>query len=142
MNDYPEIDKKQWLDPKVFEKAIKIIKSKPKKPKEEFFSRQAMRYEVAINTYDVVGCGKIINELKPYFDGTLENKKEKKKDSYISYEALFLKAVRNIAQLISYHNGEKKHWENTENLLNMLNIPMNILDLETHGHIFSQWSKQ
>ena len=52
MNNYPKIDKKQLLDSKVLKKTIKIIKSKPKKPKEEFFSRQALRYETAINKYD------------------------------------------------------------------------------------------
>ena len=141
MNNYPKIDKKHLLDSKVLKKTIKIIKSKPKKPKEEFFSRQALRYETAINKYDVIGCGKVINELKIYFDGTLKKKSEKKKIGYISYEALFLKAIRNIAQLISYHKGEKNHWKNAENLLNMMNIQMNIFDLNLHGHIFSEWSK-
>ena len=141
MNNYPKIDKKQLLDSKVLKKTIKIIKSKPKKPKEEFFSRQALRYETAINKYDVIGCGKVINELKIYFDGTLKKKSEKKKIGYISYEALFLKAIRNIAQLISYHKGEKNHWKNAENLLSMMNIQMNIFDLNLHGHIFSEWSK-
>ena len=45
MNDFPKIDKKQLLDPKVFEKAIKIITSKAKKPREEFWSRKAIRYD-------------------------------------------------------------------------------------------------
>ena len=141
MNDYPEIDKKQWLDPNVFIKATEIMASKSKKPKEKMFTRKILRYETALNTYDVIGCAKIINELKIYFDGTLDSKKEKKKVGYIVYEDVFLKAVRNIAQLVSYHIGKKKHWENTENILKMLKIPMNIFNLKIHGHIFSEWSK-
>ena len=61
MKNY-KINKKQMADPKVFEKALKIIKSKPKKPKEKLWSRLAQRYDIAINTYDVVGCAKAINE--------------------------------------------------------------------------------
>ena len=79
MDDFPKIDKKQMLDPEVFKKALKIMISKPKKPKEEFWSRKALRYETAINTYDVLRCAKVINELKIYFDETLDNKKRRKK---------------------------------------------------------------
>jgi len=141
MDDIPQIDKKQLLDPKVFEKAIKIILSKAKKPREKFWSRKAIRYDTAINTYDVVGCAKVINELKIYFDGTLENKKEKKKPGYVSNEALFLKALRNMAQLLSYHNGKKEHWKSAESILNKINIPINIFNFELHGYIFSEWAK-
>lgn len=141
MDDYPKIDKKQMLDPKVFEKALKIMISKPKKPKEEFWSRKALRYDTAINTYDVLGCAKVINELKIHFDETLDNKKEKKKVGYISNEALFLKALRNLAQLLSYHNGKKEHWKCAESILNKINIPISIFNFEMHGHIFSEWDK-
>ncbi len=130
------------FDPKVFEKALKIIKSKPKKPKEEFWSRIAMRYETAINTYDVVGCAKVINETKIYFDGTIKN--AKKKLGYISHEALFLRAVRQIAQLVTYHEGFKeknKHWESATKILAILKIDAKVLDFKTHGHIFSEWPK-
>lgn len=141
MDDFPKIDKKQMLDPEVFKKALKIMISKPKKPKEEFWSRKALRYETAINTYDVLGCAKVINELKIYFDETLDNKKEKKKDGYISNEALFLKSLRNLAQLLSYHNGKKEHWKSAESILNKINIPISIFNFEMHGHIFSEWDK-
>ena len=129
-------------DPKVFEKALKIIKSKPKKPREEFWSRKAIRYDFAINTYDVIGCAKVINELKIYFDGTIKN--AKKKDTNLSSEALFLKAVRQIAQLMSYHEGlldKNKHWYNAIIILSILRIKAKILDLRTHGHIFSEWPR-
>ena len=52
--------------------------------------------------------------------GTLENKKEKKKPGYVSNEALFLKALRNMAQLLSYHNGKKEHWKSAESILNKI----------------------
>ena len=130
------------LDPKVFEKALKIIKSKPKKPKEEFWSRRAMRYNTAINRYDVVGCAKIINETKIYFDGTIKN--AKKKLGYISRRALFLLALRQIAQLVTYHEGFKeknKHWESAAKILAILKIDAKVLDFRKHGYIFNEWPK-
>jgi RNA polymerase-interacting CarD/CdnL/TRCF family regulator len=138
----PKINTKKMLDPKVFEKALKIIKSKPKKPKEKLWSRLAQRYDIAINTYDVVGCAKAINELKIYFDGTIKN--AKKKPTYLSNEALFLKAVRQIAQLMTYHEGFKeknKHWDSATKILTILKIDAKVLDFRTHGHIFSEWPK-
>ena len=45
------------------------------------FSRKIIRYDIAIKKYDVIGCAKVINELKIYFDGTLDNSKEKKKET-------------------------------------------------------------
>ena len=139
MSEDPGVDKKQLKDIKVFDKAIKIIKSKPKKPKETLFTRKIIRYDIAINKYDVIGCAKVINELKIYFDGTLDNSKEKKKDNYIVYEATFLRALRNIAQLVSYHKGEKKHWENAADLMSMLGVSIKVFDLKMHGHIFDTW---
>ena len=65
------IDKKQLIDKKIFDKAIKIIKSKSKiRIKGLSFVRLAIKFDIAINTYDVMGCAKVINELKRYFDGT------------------------------------------------------------------------
>ena len=95
-----------------------------------------------LNTYDVIGCAKVINELKIYFDGTIKN--AKKKDTYLSSEALFLKAVRQIAQLVTYHEGFKeknKHWDSALKILSILRIHAEVLDLRTHGHIFSEWPR-
>ena len=135
------IDKKQLIDKKIFDKAIKIIKSKSKiRTKGLMFSRWAIKFDKAINTYDVMGCAKVINELKRYFDGT-EKKPDKK--LVIVRQALFLKAVRNIAQLITYHRGEQKekHWESFTILISWMRIRFQVFDMDMHGHIFSEWPK-
>tara|TARA_B100001057_G_scaffold209911_1_gene210605 strand:- start:1951 stop:2385 length:435 start_codon:yes stop_codon:yes gene_type:complete len=135
------IDKKQLLDKKIFDKAIKVIKSKSKiRTKGLMFSRWAIKFEKAINTYDVMGCAKVINELKRYFDGT---EKKPDKELNITRQALFLKAVRNISQLITYHRGEQKekHWESFTILISWMRIRFQVFDMDMHGHIFSEWPK-
>ena len=59
------------------------------------------------------------DECKIYFDGSI-----KEKDKIASYEAMFVKALKIIGELISYHNkqSKNKHWENITGLLNQLNI--------------------
>jgi hypothetical protein len=135
------IDKKQLIDKKIFDKAIKIIKSKSKiRIKGLSFVRLAIKFDIAINTYDVMGCAKVINELKRYFDGT-EKKPDKK--LVIVRQALFLRAARNISQLITYHRGEQKekHWESFTILISWLRIDFRVFDMGIHGHIFSNWPK-
>ena len=80
-----------------------------------------------------------IENLRKTQKETLDNSKEKKKDGYIASEATFLRALRNIAQLVSYHKGEKKHWENAADLMSMLGVSIKVFDLKMHGHIFDTW---
>ena len=48
----------------------------------------------------------------------------------------FLEAIRNIAQFDSYHSGNKKHLENAEDLLKVLNISKDIININNHKHLF------
>ena len=111
------MDNNQLYDKKVFEKALKIILSKSEKPKEEFFSSSMIRYNEATNNLDIISCAQTINELKVYFDSST-------KDQNISAQMMFVKALKIIAELYSYHNGDQKdkHWENTTKILKQLNI--------------------
>jgi|TARA_X000001036_G_C20471494_1_gene721740 hypothetical protein len=131
------MDKKQ-LDKTLFIEAIEIIKSKSLKSEEEMFSRNVERYQTAINSYDIIGCAKIINELKIYFDGTLDHKIELENNTNVLVVATkcFLEAIRNIAQFDSYHSGNKKHLENAEDLLKVLNISKDIININNHKHLF------
>ena len=131
------MDKKQ-LDKALFIEAIEIIKSKSIKSKEEMFSRNVERYQAAISSYDIIGCAKIINELKIYFDGTLDHKIELENNTNVLVVATkcFLEAIRNIAQFDSYHSGNKKHLENAEDLLKVLNISKDIININNHKHLF------
>jgi len=112
-----KVDNNQLYDKQVFEKALKIILSKSKKPKEEFFSSSMIRYNEATNNLDIISCAQTINELKVYFDSST-------KDQNISAQMMFVKALKIIAELYSYHKGEQKdkHWENTTKILKQLNI--------------------
>jgi len=111
------VDNNQLYDKQVFEKALKIILSKSEKPKEEFFSSSMIRYNEATNNLDIISCAQTINELKVYFDSS-------NKDQNISAQMMFVKALKIIAELYSYHNGDQKdkHWENTTKILKQLNI--------------------
>ena len=112
-----KVDNNQLYNKQVFEKALKIILSKSEKPKEEFFSSSMIRYNEATNNLDVISCAQTINELKVYFDSS-------NKDQNISAQMMFVKALKIIAELYSYHNGDQKdkHWENTTKILKQLNI--------------------
>jgi len=112
-----KVDNNQLYDKKVFEKALKIILSKSEKPKEEFFSSSMIRYNEATNNLDIISCAQTINELKVYFNSS-------NKDQNISAQMMFVKALKIIAELYSYHNGDQKdkHWENTTKILKQLNI--------------------
>ena len=44
---------KEFYNKEIFEKAVKIILSKSKKPSEEFFSSQMIRYNEATEQLDV-----------------------------------------------------------------------------------------
>ena len=112
-----KVDNNQLYDKQVFEKALKIILSKSEKPKEEFFSSSMIRYNEATNNLDIISCAQTINELKVYFDSS-------NKDQNISAQMMFVKALKIIAELYSYHNGDQKdkHWENTTKILKQLNI--------------------
>ena len=105
-------------DLKVFKKALKIILSKSLKPQEEFVSSSMIRYNEVTENLDVIGCAKIINELKVHFDGTIIKRKS------VALELMFVKALKIIAEVFSYHNGDQKdqHWENTTKILKQLNI--------------------
>jgi|TARA_B110000971_G_C19700134_1_gene359448 hypothetical protein len=131
------MDKKK-LDLALFIEAIEIIKSKSKKSKEEMFSRNVERYQAAISAYDFIGCAKIINELKIYFDGTLDYKKELKNNAnvIIVVTKCFLEAIRNITQLDSYHSGNRKYLKNAEDLLKVLNISKDVININDHKHLF------
>ena len=111
------MDNNQLYDKQVFEKALKIILSKSEKPKEEFFSSSMIRYNEATNNLDIISCAQTINELKVYFDSS-------NKDQNISAQMMFVKALKIIAEIYSYHNGDQKdkHWENTTKILKQLNI--------------------
>ena len=112
-----KVGNNQLYDKQVFEKALKIILSKSEKPKEEFFSSSMIRYNEATNNLDVISCAQTINELKVYFDSST-------KDQNISAQMMFVKALKIIAELYSYHSGDQKdkHWENTTKILKQLNI--------------------
>jgi len=127
-----KIDKKQLHDSKIFEKAIKIIMSKSKKPKEEFFSSSMQRYDEVAEKYDVIGCAHALNELKIYFDGSLKGNQIKK-----SPQLMFIKSLRIIGELYSYHNGDK-NWKNTVKLLNGMNIPENHEQFQELKNFFSE----
>ena len=131
------MDKKQ-LDKALFIEAIEIIKSKSIKSKEELFSRNVERYQAAISSYDIIGCAKIINELKIYFDGTLDHKKELENNTnvLVVVTKCFLEAIRNIAQFDSFHSANKKHLENAGDLLKVLNISKDIININDHKHLF------
>ena len=112
------MNKKELYDEKIFKKALKIIMSKRQKPKEEFFSSSMIRYNDSTSKLDVIGCAHVINELKIYFDGS--NVKQKS----VAAEMMFVKALKILAELYSYHNGDQKdkHWQNTTTILSYLNI--------------------
>ena len=130
-----KIDKKQLHDSKIFEKAIKIIMSKSKKPKEEFFSSSMQRYDEVAEKYDVIGCAHALNELKIYFDGSLKGDQIKR-----SPQLLFIKSLKIFGELYSYHNGDKKdkNWKNTVKLLNGMNIPENHEQFQELKNFFSE----
>ena len=128
------MDKKQ-LNKTLFIEAIKIIKSEPKKSKEKVFTNTVERYQIAISSYDIIGCAKIINELKIYFDGTLNNNEENENVTIVATKC-FLETIRNIAQFESYHSGNRKYLENAENLLKVLNISRDIININDHKHLF------
>ena len=109
---------KPLYDKKTFEKAIKIILAKSEKPKEEFLSSSLIRYNEVADNLDVLGCAQTINELKIYFDGS-----EVKKRS-ITMEMMFVRALRVITEIYSYHNGDQKdkHWDNASKILKSINI--------------------
>ena len=112
-----EIDIKVLYNPKTFEKALKIIFSKSKKPKEEFWSYKIRRYDEYFENWDVVGCAKILNELKTQFDGS-------KVENSLTLEMIFVKALWIISELYTYQNGNNKdkRWDNTVKLLKKMNI--------------------
>lgn len=141
MNNIPSVDFKQLYDIKIFEKALKIIKSKSKKKKEKYFSRTVQRYDIALNSYDIIGCAQIINELKPYFDGTIKKKDED--DGMPTYQALLLAALRNITQISVFHKTKNKqdYWPEFFKFIEILKIPETKFNFEIFGHIFSEWPK-
>ena len=56
-------DKKQ-LDIKTWKKAINIATAKSKKPK-DMWSRRAMRYQNAVDNFEIIECGKILQKRPP-----------------------------------------------------------------------------
>ena len=103
------MDKKQLYDVKVFDEAVKIILSKSNVPSDiDSFTQRMIRYNEATEKFDVIGCAKIINELKVYFDGS------KIKQKILAFEMMFVKALKILAEIQSYHNGDHKdkHWVN------------------------------
>ena len=77
-----------------------------------------IRYNEATENLDVIGCAKVLNELKIHFDGTNVKKKS------VAKQMMFIKALRILAEVYSYHNGDKKDkwWENTTKILKSINI--------------------
>lgn len=107
----------QLYDKLVFEETAKIILSKSVKPKEGF-TKQMIRYNEATEKLDVIGCAKVLNELKIHFDGT------RVKEKSVAKQMMFIKALRILAEVYSYHNGDKKdkHWDNASKILKSINI--------------------
>ena len=108
---------KEFYNKEIFEKAVKIILSKSKKPSEEFFSSQMIRYNEATEQLDLIGCAKVLNELKVHFDGS------RIKEKSVAAEMMFVKALRILVEAYSYHNEDQKDkWLNTTKILKSLNI--------------------
>ncbi len=113
------MDKKQLYDVKVFDEAVKIIISKSNVPLDiDSFTQRMIRYNEATEKFDVIGCAKIINELKVYFDGS------KIAQKILAFEMMFVKALKILAEVHSYHNGDEKdkHWINAVKILKSINI--------------------
>ena len=102
---------------KVFEKALKIIISKRKKPKEEFISSSMIRYNNVTEKCDPIGCAEVINELKIYFG-------KSSSENIVSLQMFFVKALRVLGEMYSYYNGDTndKNWENCTRILKSIDI--------------------
>ena len=123
-------DKKQ-LDIKTWKKAINIATAKSKKPK-DMWSRRAMRYQNAVDNFEIIECGKILNETKIHFQGS--KKLKKSDDGFHTYAAFFLFAAKQMAICCTYHNNQGKEMlrYNLAWVMAQVNVDLNVLDLETH----------
>jgi len=133
-------DKKQ-LDIKTWKKAINIATAKSKKTK-DLWSARAARYQKALDNFEIIECGKILNETKIYFNGP---KKLKKKDTgFHSYNYYFLFAAKQMAICCTYHNnqGTEMLRYNLAWVMAKVNVDLNVLDLETHGYIIADFPEQ
>ncbi len=133
-------DKKQ-LDIKTWKKAINIATAKSKKPK-DMWSRRAMRYQNAVDNFEIIECGKILNETKIYFKGS--KKLKKSDDGFHAYAAFFLFAAKQMAICCTYHNnqGAEMLRYNLAWVMAQVNVDLNVLDLETHGYIIADFPEQ
>ena len=133
-------DKKQ-LDIKTWKKAINIATAKSKKPK-DMWSRRAMRYQNAVDNFEIIECGKILNETKIHFQGS--KKLKKSDDGFHAYAAFFLFAAKQIAICCTYHNnqGTEMLRYNLAWVMAQVNVDLNVLDLETHGYIIADFPPQ
>ena len=133
-------DKKQ-LDIKTWKKAINIATAKSKKPK-DMWSRKAMRYQNAVDNFEIIECGKILNETKIHFQGS--KKLKKSDDGFHAYAAFFLFAAKQIAICCTYHNnqGTEMLRYNLAWVMAQVNVDLNVLDLETHGYIIADFPPQ
>ena len=133
-------DKKQ-LDIKTWKKAINIATAKSKKPK-DMWSRRAMRYQNAVDNFEIIECGKILNETKIYFKGS--KKLKKSDDGFHTYAAFFLFAAKQMAICCTYHNnqGAEMLRYNLAWVMAQVNVDLNVLDLETHGYIIADFPEQ
>ena len=133
-------DKKQ-LDIKTWKKAINIATAKSKKPK-DMWSRRAMRYQNAVDNFEIIECGKILNETKIHFQGS--KKLKKSDDGFHAYAAFFLFAAKQMAICCTYHNNQGKEMlrYNLAWVMAQVNVDLNVLDLETHGYIIADFPPQ
>ena len=133
-------DKKQ-LDIKTWKKAINIATAKSKKPK-DMWSRRAMRYQNAVDNFEIIECGKILNETKIHFQGS--KKLKKSDDGFHTYAAFFLFAAKQMAICCTYHNnqGTEMLRYNLAWVMAKVNVDLNVLDLETHGYIIADFPEQ
>ena len=133
-------DKKQ-LDIKTWKKAINIATAKSKKTK-DLWSARAARYQKALDNFEIIECGKILNETKIYFNGS--KKLKKSDDGFHNFNYFFLFAAKQMAICCTYHNnqGTEMLRYNLAWVMAQVNVDLNVLDLETHGYIIADFPEQ
>ena len=106
------------------------------------WSRRAMRYQNAVDNFEIIECGKILNETKIYFKGS--KKLKKSDDGFHAYAAFFLFAAKQMAICCTYHNnqGAEMLRYNLAWVMAQVNVDLNVLDLETHGYIIADFPEQ
>ena len=101
-----------------------------------------MRYQNAVDNFEIIECGKILNETKIHFQGS--KKLKKSDDGFHAYAAFFLFAAKQMAICCTYHNnqGTEMLRYNLAWVMAQVNVDLNVLDLETHGYIIADFPPQ